>query len=86
MSKSTKDLRKLSRLELLDLLIEQSKEVEKLKEQLSEANEQLANRKLVCQQAGNIAQAALEINKVFEAAQAAADQYLESLKNGGFKE
>lgn len=85
MSKSTKDLRKLSRLELLDMLIEQAKEIEALKAELAQANEKLASRQLVCDQAGNLAEAALKLNQIFEAAQAAANQYLESVKSGGYR-
>ena len=41
---------------------------------------QLADRTLRLEQVGSIAEAALSLNRVFEAAQAAADQYLESVK------
>ena len=38
------------------------------------------DRTLRLEQVGSIAEAALSLNRVFEAAQAAADQYLESVK------
>lgn len=76
-----KELRKLSRLDLIDILIRQSKEITSLQEQLAAANKKLEDKVLICENAGNIAQAALEINKIFETAQLAADQYLESLKH-----
>lgn len=86
MIKHQKELNKYSRLELLDLLIAQRKELERLENELALANAQLANRTLVCEKAGSLAQAALELNHVFESAQNAADQYLENIKSGGYKE
>ena len=41
--------------------------------------EQLRDRQLTEMQAGNIAEAAIRLNNVFESAQAAADQYLENI-------
>lgn len=69
-----KELKKLNRRELLELLIEEMKENEELRKKLEEREIKLAS-------SGNIAEAALQINKVFEAAQAAADQYIVSVKN-----
>lgn len=72
-------LRKLSKLELLELLAGQEKEIEVLRRELAQKDAILAERRLVSEQAGSIAEAALRLNGVFEAAQRAADQYLESL-------
>lgn len=38
------------------------------------------NRRIELDDAGNIAEAALRLNKIFEAAQKAADQYIDNLK------
>lgn len=75
-----KELQKLSRIDLLELLLEKSKENEKLQEELEQVKAQLAERKINIEKAGSIAEAALALNGVFEAAQAAADQYLENLR------
>lgn len=75
-----KELKKLSRAELLEMLIAQSKEVASLKEQLQEANEKLEDRRIMIENSGSIAEAALRLNGVFEAAQNAAEQYLENIK------
>lgn len=77
---SSRDLRRLSRSELLEMLIAQTKETEKLKVRLEEAEQKLANKTLVIEKAGSIAQASLQLNGVFEAAQKAADQYLDSVR------
>lgn len=75
-----KELRKMSRSELLELLIEQTEENESLKEQLNKANEQLKKKAIIIENSGSIAEAALQLNGVFEAAQNAAQQYLDNIK------
>ncbi|MDO5785622.1 MAG: DNA repair protein [Eubacteriales bacterium] len=74
------ELRKLSRADLLELLLRQSKENEQLREQLKQAQEQLASREIKIDNAGSIAEAALQLNGVFEAAEQAAAQYLENVR------
>ena len=74
-----RELQRLSRADLLELLVAQVKENEELRERLAEAQEQLADKQIKIQQAGSIAEAAIQINRVFEAAQLAADQYLENV-------
>ena len=74
-----KKLKRMSRAELLELLIEQMEENERLKEQLEDAQARLNERDIIMQRAGSIAKAALELNRVFEAADAAARQYVESV-------
>lgn len=75
-----KELRHLSRMDLLEMLLEQSKEVERLRAELETVKKQLEDRRIMEQEAGSIAEAALRLNKVFEAAQQAADQYLENIR------
>ena len=75
-----KELRRLSRTDLLEMLLEQSKEVQRLQQELEETKQKLEDRRLMEQEAGSVAEAALRINKVFEAAQQAADQYLENIR------
>lgn len=70
---------KLKRVDLLELLISQGKEIDRLTAELAEAKEELRQRRLIIENAGSIAEAALQINGVFAAAQAAADQYLENI-------
>lgn len=75
-----KELRKLSRVELLEMLLEQSKEVARLKKELNKANEQLKSREILIDEAGSIAEAALQVNGIFDVAQEAADQYLDNIQ------
>lgn len=75
-----KELKRLKRVDLLELLIAQSRENDRLRAELEETRSKLEARELALDQAGSIAEAALQLNKVFEAAQAAADQYILSVK------
>lgn len=74
-----KELRRLSRSELLELLLVQTKETERLAEQLQKAETMLSDRYLRVETAGDLAHAVLEINGVMQAAQAAAQQYLDNI-------
>ena len=75
------DLKKLGRKELLELLIEQGKEIDRLKSELEAADKRLCSREITVERAGSIAEAALSINKVFVSADNAARQYLENIKH-----
>lgn len=74
-----KEMRRLKRAELLELLLEQAQEVELLKKELADTRKQLESREIKLEKAGSIAEAALQVNGVFEAAQEAAAQYLENI-------
>ncbi len=75
-----REMKRLSRRELLELLLEERRENERLSAELREANERLEDRQIDLESAGSIAEAALRLNGVFAAAQAAADQYLENAR------
>lgn len=75
-----KELKKMSRAELLELLIDQMEENERLKRDLNKALQQLNNKRIILERTGSIAEASLELNRVFEAADAAARQYVESVR------
>lgn len=74
-----KELKRLSRGELLEMLIQQSKELERLRKQLDAAESALRNREIAITNAGSIAEAALQLNGVFTAAQDACQQYMENI-------
>ena len=76
-----KELRRLNRTELLEMLLEQSREIDNLKEQLSRMEEIINRRRILLEKAGSIAEASLQLNGVFEAAQKAADQYVENIQS-----
>ncbi len=75
-----KELRKLNRKQLLELLLRQTERTEHLQKKLNEAEEKIKDKLLIETEAGSIAEASLKLNGVFEAAEAAASQYLENIK------
>lgn len=79
-SMTEKDLKKLSRADLLQMLIDQSAEVERLRSSLTKAENALMKREISIQNAGSIAEAALQLNGIFEAAQASCEQYMENIR------
>lgn len=62
-----KELRRLSRGELLEMLLIQTEENEKLKLCLKKAQEALSDRRITVEHAGTMAEAALKLNGVFDA-------------------
>ena len=75
-----KELRRLSRSELLEMMISLTEENEKLKIRLEQAEAQLRDRRILIDKAGSIAEAALQLNNVFEDADKAVQQYLENVR------
>lgn len=75
-----KDLRKLKRIELYEIMLAQSEEIDELRKQLEEAQTALASRDIQIKEAGSIAQASLKLTQVFEEAQKAADLYVYNIK------
>lgn len=86
-SLTDKELQKLRRGDLLEILLELSKENDSLVWKLEEKNleikglrTKLADRKIELQKAGTIAEASFKLNGVLEAAESAAQQYLDNLQ------
>ena len=77
---TARELKKLSRMELLQLLLLQTQETERLKNENESLKEHLNQRTIQVTEAGNIAEASMKINKVMEAAQEAAQQYLDNIQ------
>lgn len=75
-----KELKHLNRAELLELLLAQMEENEKLKKRLQKAQAALKDRRIEIEDAGTLAEAALRLNGIFEAADRAARQYLENVR------
>lgn len=60
---------------------EYEREISSLKEELDKAQKKLQDREIAINEAGSIAVAALQINGIFEAAQAASQQYIENIRS-----
>ena len=76
-----RQLRKASRIDLLKLLLEQKKENEALRQQLAQTQEQLRQRQIAIDQSGTLAEAALKLSGIFDAAESACQYYTENIRN-----
>ncbi len=88
-----RQLSRLSRADMLKIMIAQSRQLEELQEKLertekklAETEKALSERELKLTRAGSIAEASLQVTKIFEEAQKAADLYLENIKRMSGKE
>ena len=70
-----KELKKLKRSELLDILIYQTEQNRKLREELDSANSKLARRDIAIKKSGTMAEASVLISEVFESVDRAARFY-----------
>ena len=75
-----KELQKLTRQDLLELLLVSKKENEALRQELEQLRGSKDEKQLRLEKIGSIAEASIVVNGVFEAAQAAADQYVLNVK------
>ena len=75
-----RELRRMHRAELIEIIYALKQNEDQLKAQNAALTAQLQDRQLRLESAGSIAQAALGLNNVFAAAQAAADDYLHSVQ------
>ncbi len=77
----TSDLAKLGKKDLLEIMLRQGEEIDRLRARIEELEASLADRELKIERAGSMAEAALAVNEVFEAADKAARQYLENIRS-----
>ena len=75
-----KKIRKLRKKELLEIILEQAKRIEKLEQQLETTEKKLNSKKIIIENAGSLAEASLKINDIFEKADEASKQYLKNVK------
>ena len=80
-AKETEEIKTKYETKLNMIKTENEKEREILKKELEEAKKNLQNREIIINEAGSIAMAALQINGIFEAAQAAGQQYIENIRS-----
>ena len=80
MELSAKELKRLSRLDLMELLLREIKRNKELEARNAELEEKMKSREILLSEAGNIAEASLKLSGIFEAAQRAADDYLVNVK------
>lgn len=75
----SKDLKKLGRRELVDIIYQLKKNEEKLQEEITALKEALQDKQIRLSVAGSIAEAAADITNLFATAQKTADLYLHEI-------
>ena len=75
-----KEFKRLNRAQLIDIIYQFQLRIDQLTEQNKVLEQELADKRFRLSNAGNIADAALEMNRCFRSAQDAADQYLNEIK------
>lgn len=76
-----RQLRKASRTDLLKLLLEQRKENEALQQEIQQMQQQLQQRQIFIDQSGTLAEAALKLSGIFDAAETACQYYTENIRS-----
>ena len=75
-----KEFKWLGRSQLIDIIYQLQLKTEELEAENQKLKEALEDKRIRMDRAGNIAEAALEINRVMMIAQSAADQYLGEIR------
>lgn len=75
-----KELRRLSRKELLEILIDQTKEISLLHDKVQNLESQLNDKRISISESGSMAEAAIKLNSLLVDADKAARQYIENAK------
>lgn len=77
---TNKELKKLSRADLLEMMLAVTRENEQLQSSVMQMKKKLDDRTVFIENCGSLAEAALHLNGVFEAAQAACEQYVQNIQ------
>jgi len=75
-----KDLRKLGRKDLLEIILEQTKRIEELENELENAKKELADKRVVLKETGSLAEASLKLSGIFKSIDEAAEIYMTNVK------
>lgn len=73
------DLKKLNRLELLDIILAQTKRIEELELQITKLKEELSSKKISLHNSGSLAEASLKLTEIFKEADNAATIYKDNI-------
>ena len=74
-----KELRHLSRKELLEILIDQTKELNEQRETIKDLEAKINSRRITIKESGSLAEAVLKLSDFFSDADKAAGQYIENV-------
>ena len=80
-----KELRKLSRKQLLEILLAQVTRIEELEKEIEKKNKELESKKVTIKESGSIADASLKLSGIFEVADQACKDYTNNIIENGKK-
>ena len=75
----TKELKRLSRRELVDIIYQMKKNEQEMQDEIASLKESIEDRRIRISESGSIADAALAVTNVFSSAQDAAEIYLQEI-------
>lgn len=81
-----KELKKLNRKDLLEIVLEQIKRIEKLENENENLNRKLESKTISIKESGSIAEASLKISNIFKSIEEAKEIYMENIKDLARKE
>ena len=81
-----KEFKRLSRVQLIDIIYQFQLKQDELTAENEKLKKALADKRILVSNAGNLAEAALEIHNVMQTAQSAAEHYLEEVQRRVDKE
>ena len=73
-------LSKMKKKDLLEIMLAQSKEIDSLREKVSELESELADREFEFARTGSLAEASLAVTNIFKEADEAAKVYLDNIR------
>lgn len=76
-----KKLSHMTRKDLVEIIYQLQQSEDNLKKEIEDLKAQLEDRRIRISEAGSVAEAALSLNHVFEAAQAACEMYVNELRS-----
>ena len=79
-SREMADLARLKKKDLLEIMLAQSKEIDRLRDRVTELEAELANREFEFEKIGSLAEASLAVTNIFKEAEEAARIYLENIR------
>ena len=74
-----RELKKLSRRELVDIIYQMKKNEQRMQEEIAALEEALEEKRMRISAAGSVAEAAVNLTQIFSTAQATADLYLHEI-------
>lgn len=82
-----KELKRLNRKQLLEILLAQVTRIEELEKEISKLQKELSSKKIAIKDSGSLAEATLKLSGIFEAADQTCKEYLENVeKNAKIRE